>query len=972
MSKKLIAVLGLLVIASMLLVACGGNDTPTNEVVNEPTVNEPADDTTTEPDEEAAPPRVGGWVDTIALSVVGADAAVTQIEAGAIDIYGSNLGTPQDLEAIEAAGLETSFQYGIYYELSFNPAGDPTFANDPTKLNPFSSDKIREAMNWLVDRDYINQEVYGGNAVNKWVSFVSGFPEYGRYIDLIRPYEVKYAPNRDQAVAVITEEMEAMGAEMVDGKWTFGGEPVEIVFLIRTDSDGTRKPMGDIISVWLEEVGFTVTPQYGTSSELSAIWASGNVDDGVWNIYTGAWGSGVVSRDDTYDFEFFYSPRSIYGGTTLWQAYDLTEEEADVMTALANKEYTNSQERRDLIEQGLDIAFRKSFRVWVADGRAVSPWKPEISVSYDLSAGVDINALYPFTMKYDDAEGGVIRMGEPDLYVDPPNPVQGSNWTYDSVWQLPTADFDTITNPHTGVPLPQRLERAEVVVKSGLPVVQTYDWVSLEFADEIVPPDDAWVYWDVETETFLTVADWKATVATVDAIEAAVADAAAGVDFAALDVDGVVATMEAVAGLYTDLSGKAIDFAGLIADGTAVPEPVEGEEAEEVDPRPLIQIRLEDDILAADDPAVALTDYAMEWLETADAAGLFAFASRDLSTANTKVTYYYPENTFDIVWHDGSPLTVGDFVMQMIEPYATGLPGSPIYDPSSAQSLTSSLASAKGERIISTDPLVIESYSDTWYEDAEYNAVPGRYAYWPDYGYGESAWSMIAVANKAEEALELAFSADKADANEIEWMSWIGGPSLEILAAKLDEAIAENYIPFEPTMGQYVTAEEAAAKYANLKDFYGEYGHFWSGTGPYILTDVRLVEKTATLSHNPNYIDLAGKWDQFAEPKVADIAVDGAGRVTIGEEATFDVFVTFKGENYPADEITEVKYLLFNAANEIVATGNAEFVSEGQYLVTLSSDITGALESGANKLEVVAVAIPVSIPAIGAFEFVSE
>ncbi len=32
-------------------------------------------------------------------------------------------------------------------------------------------------------------------------------------------------------------------------------------------------------------------------------------------------------------------------------------------------------------------------------------------------------------------------------------------------------------------------------------------------------------------------------------------------------------------------------------------------------------------------------------------------------------------------------------------------------------------------------------------------------------------------------------------------MSWIGGPSLEILAAKLDEAIAENYIPFEPTMG---------------------------------------------------------------------------------------------------------------------------------------------------------------------------
>jgi peptide/nickel transport system substrate-binding protein len=455
-----------------------------------------------------------------------------------------------------------------------------------------------------------------------------------------------------------------------------------------------------------------------------------------------------------------------------------------------------------------------------------------------------------------------------------------------------------------------------------------------------------------------------------------VAAAAAGVDFTTLDVDGVVATMQAVAGIYTDLSGEAIDFTTLIAEGTAIPEPpeaVEGEEAEEEpDLRPLIQIRLEDDVLAAEDPAAALTDYALEWLATAETAGLFEFAGYDFTTANKKVTYYYPAELFDITWHDGSPMTVGDFVMPMILPFATGKEGSPLYDPSAAQSLESSLGSFKGQKIISTDPLVIESYSDVWYEDAEYNAVAGRHAFWPYYGYGESAWSMIAVANLAEIDGELAYSADKADANEIEWMSWIGGPSLEILASKLDDAIASNYIPFEPTLGQFVTAEEAAAKYANLKGFYEQYGHFWSGTGPYILTDVRLVEKTATLTHNPNYIDLAGKWDQFAEPKVADIAVDGAGRVTIGEEATFDVFVTFAGEAYPSEEIVEVKYLLFNSASEIVSIGAAELVAEGQYLVTLPADVTGALETGANKLEVVAVAIPVSIPAIGAFEFVTE
>jgi peptide/nickel transport system substrate-binding protein len=63
-----------------------------------------------------------------------------------------------------------------------------------------------------------------------------------------------------------------------------------------------------------------------------------------------------------------------------------------------------------------------------------------------------------------------MRWGNADLFIDPPNPVAGSNWTYDSQWQNATADFPFIANPFTGVPLPQRLEKAEVTVQEGLPV----------------------------------------------------------------------------------------------------------------------------------------------------------------------------------------------------------------------------------------------------------------------------------------------------------------------------------------------------------------------------------------------------------------------------------------------------------------------------------------------------------------------
>jgi peptide/nickel transport system substrate-binding protein len=106
------------------------------------------------------------------------------------------------------------------------------------------------------------------------------------------------------------------------------------------------------------------------------------------------------------------------------------------------------------------------------------------------------------------------------------------------------------------------------------------------------------------------------------------------------------------------------------------------------------------------------------------------------------------------------------------------------------------------------------------------------------------AGQVLAISNLAEAAGELAYTQDKADTAEIENTSWVGGPSLEILDKYLDQAASESYIPFEPTLGEFITQEEADQRYANLKDWYEEHGHFWVGTGPYYLDRVFTTEKS--------------------------------------------------------------------------------------------------------------------------------
>jgi peptide/nickel transport system substrate-binding protein len=262
MSKKLFSIVSLLIVASMLLAACQTTVTQVvTQVVKETSVVQQTSvvkqtqivEVTAPPQATATPApstRKGAWVDQIVFtSIDQAAAAVTQLQANDIDVYAYTVSDATVFQTVKGdSNLSYTTAFGSYDEFTFNPSG-PTFKDG--RLNPFNDAKIKEAMNWLVDRNYMAQEIFGGLAVPKYTTLNSAFPDYARYIDTVRALEVKYAYNPDKAKEVVTAEMGTLGATLgSDGKWQFNGAPVTIIAIIRTED--ARRQLGDYFSNQLE------------------------------------------------------------------------------------------------------------------------------------------------------------------------------------------------------------------------------------------------------------------------------------------------------------------------------------------------------------------------------------------------------------------------------------------------------------------------------------------------------------------------------------------------------------------------------------------------------------------------------------------------------------------------------------------------------------------------------------------------
>jgi len=416
----------------------------------------------------------GTFVDEVKfIQYLDENTALEEVRNGNLDIYFFRVSSDRIESDKAREGIQVFESTGGSYSMLVNPS-----ISD--KFNPFSITELRFALNYLIDRNLIVNELIGGYG-NAMISNYGIFSaDYLSIIEELESFHFKYNPAL--ADEIISRELEGAGAEKIDGLWHYNGKQIEITFFIRSD-DPVRKSIGEILSSELEKIGFKVNKDFGDLNKAFVVVYGSNPADQKWHLYTEGWGSSGFSKYDSVGLAQMYSPwfSNMPGNNdpTYWNY------ENDYIDSITKKIYVSdfksSDERSSLIKQATKEGVSESVRIFLAS-------KTDQYVANDNVDGV-INALGAgvptrFTTINAKSDDNSLVVGVKQIYQGAWNPVSGFSDTYSNQIWLNIYDPGIFSHPFTGKTIPIRT-----------------DWHVENFGSDakITVPDDA-ISWDIDTQ----------------------------------------------------------------------------------------------------------------------------------------------------------------------------------------------------------------------------------------------------------------------------------------------------------------------------------------------------------------------------------------------------------------------------------------------------------------------------------------
>ncbi len=238
---------------------------------------------------------------------------ILQIAKGEYDMgmFSFPAGKYQGLGSDVLAKLNLYKSASSYNELTFNTYHDPdkdapiVTVGDSVYFNPFAIREVRFAMNFLVSRDYIVQNIYQGSGAPMLGCIRPSHPANKYFEPVYQQLGITGAGNEELALKMISDAMQEAAQQVAkyghklekkdDGFWYFDDQPVEVKFIIRIEDE--RHEIGLYVADLLEKkVGFKVDRLEWDRQKAGQVVFAKPPSNYEWNIYTGGWGtSGIPS-----------------------------------------------------------------------------------------------------------------------------------------------------------------------------------------------------------------------------------------------------------------------------------------------------------------------------------------------------------------------------------------------------------------------------------------------------------------------------------------------------------------------------------------------------------------------------------------------------------------------------------------------------------------------------------------------------
>ncbi len=371
--------------------------------------------------------------------------ALEEVRNGNLDIYYYRISADR-LENLKAReGLDVFDSSGGSYSILVNPA-------ETEKFNPFSIKENRFALNYLVDRKLIVNELMSGYGAPMISNYGPFDPEYLTIIEQLEAFNFRYNPTL--AEEIITKNLIERGAIKVENKWQIEGTPIEIIFFIRSD-DPVRKSIGAILASELERIGFTVKKDFGDLNKAFVVVYGSDPADLKWNLYTEGWNKSAFVKYDSVGLGQMYSPW--FSNMPGFNVPDYWNYQNDYIDSLSQEIYTgdfqSSKEREKLIQQATVEGVNESVRIFLAskvDQYVVH--QGTYGIVNDFGAGVP-SRFTPINAQSDKDE---LVIGVKQIYQGAWNPVMGFSDAYSrQIWGI-LSDPVTFPHPFTGEIIPIR------------------------------------------------------------------------------------------------------------------------------------------------------------------------------------------------------------------------------------------------------------------------------------------------------------------------------------------------------------------------------------------------------------------------------------------------------------------------------------------------------------------------------------